>query len=233
MVYQNNYQVIKQPIDNNKTYDFIFETGEVTDDTKTKRLERNAKTNKNIVRLINVPFPPELNEEDLIKPRNDKCDKVKVPNKFFIYRKWYTMCLSEVGQKNDQTSIAPYISEQWRNEPEYVKNYYGTLSMRAGELFKQRYGKNDKKQKIKDENFNSIDQVMSEPPHSFPTTLCHLPNNFISYTSLESSGVHSSNRELLLQSSHPESQYFPYPSLGVYEPNISDITELNYLNYFK
>ncbi|RHZ46767.1 hypothetical protein Glove_606g84 [Diversispora epigaea] len=137
------YQVIQQP--KNNTYDFIFETsgggGEITNDARTKKLQRNAKANKDIVCLIKVPFPPNLSAEDLIRPRNEKCGKVKVPNKFFIYRKWYTMCLANSGQTNYQTSISRYISEQWRNEPEYVKNYYGNLYVRAGELFKERYKK--------------------------------------------------------------------------------------------
>ncbi|CAG8541675.1 939_t:CDS:2 [Diversispora eburnea] len=161
------YQIIQQPKDN--TYDFIFETsGEITNDARTKKLQRNAK---DIVRLINVPFPPNLSAEDLIRPRNEKCGKVKVPNKFFIYRKWYTMCLANGGQTNYQTSISRYISEQWRNEPEHVKNYYGTLYIRAGELFKERY----KKDGIKKQT-----PLMRFEPPLFSTALRHLPNNCIS-----------------------------------------------------
>ncbi|RHZ46874.1 hypothetical protein Glove_606g74 [Diversispora epigaea] len=133
--YQIECQVIQQPKDN--TFNFIFET----DDAETKKFHRNAKANNDIVCLLVVPFPPDLTLEDLIRPRNEKCGKVKVPNKFFIYRKWYTMCLGGVGRKNEQTSISRYISEQWRNEPQVVRDYYGALSIRAGKLFKERYGK--------------------------------------------------------------------------------------------
>ncbi|CAG8437627.1 7150_t:CDS:2 [Diversispora eburnea] len=134
------YQVIQLP--KNNTFDFIFETG---DAGGTKKFRRNA--NEIIVRLIDVPFPPDLTEEDLIKPRDENCDKRKVPNKFFIYRKWYTMCLGREEQKNDQTSISPYISEHWANEPQEVKDYYAALSKRAGKLFKERYGTDGFKRK--------------------------------------------------------------------------------------
>ncbi|RHZ62861.1 hypothetical protein Glove_334g29 [Diversispora epigaea] len=180
----------------NGTCDFIMET---FDEIKkgTKKLPRNAKSNQNIVGLIRVPYPPNLKAEDLLKPRNDKCGKVKVPNKFFIYRKWYTMCLNENNMKNDQTSISPQISEQWRNEPQEVKDYYGDLSKRASELFIGKHGKEGikskipKKQKnkkntekttnnklpdikpnIKQENLNST--AIFEPPHQQQ----HLSNNF-------------------------------------------------------
>ncbi|CAG8827873.1 8617_t:CDS:1, partial [Dentiscutata erythropus] len=124
-------------------FDIIMETGKigVKVNDGTKKSQRNAKPNQKIVRLIDVPFPPDLTEEDLVKPRNENCDKLKVPNKFFIYRKWYTMCLEREELKNDQTSISPYISEQWRNEPQKVKDHYADLSIRAGKLFKERYGK--------------------------------------------------------------------------------------------
>ncbi|CAG8555325.1 682_t:CDS:2 [Diversispora eburnea] len=125
--YQITYKVIQQPKDN--TFDFIFET----DDTRTKKLHRNSKANKDIVCLVDVPFPPNLSAEDLIRPRNERCGKVKVPNKFFIYRKWYTMCLGGIGRKNEQTSISRYISEKWRNEPQGIKDFYHDLSMQANE----------------------------------------------------------------------------------------------------
>ncbi|RHZ46839.1 hypothetical protein Glove_606g18 [Diversispora epigaea] len=150
------YQVI-QPLKDNK-YDFIFETGgKIT--SETKKLQRNVNANQNIVRLVDVPFPPKLTEEDLIKPRNDKCCKLKVPNKFFIYRKWYTMCLADGGRKNDQTSISPYISEQWNKEPKEVKDYYGYLSKRASELFINKYGKEGIKQRITKNPKNKIHRL--------------------------------------------------------------------------
>ncbi|CAG8547387.1 8725_t:CDS:2 [Diversispora eburnea] len=139
-----SYQVIEQPKDNN--FDFIYETGEtgVKMNYGTRKIQRNATANQKIVLLTNVPFPPGLTEEDLIKPRNKNCDKRKVPNKFFIYRKWYAMCLEREGQKNDQTSISPYISEQWSKEPQDVKDYYHELSRRANKIQKN-YENNTKK----------------------------------------------------------------------------------------
>ncbi|RHZ46858.1 hypothetical protein Glove_606g46 [Diversispora epigaea] len=179
MAHGLEYQVI-QPLKYN-TYDFIFEI----DETGAKKLQRNVRANQDIVCLTNVPFPPKLSVEDLLKPRNDKYSKMKVPNKFFIYRKWYTMCLTDNNMKNDQTSISPHISKQWRNEPQEVKDYYGDLSKRASELFIEKYGKggierkipkkiqkNKKTQnkglpeiqpKIKEENLNSTG--MFEPFH--------------------------------------------------------------------
>ncbi|RHZ46852.1 hypothetical protein Glove_606g41 [Diversispora epigaea] len=203
MPYQITYQVIQQPKCN--TYDFIFET---YDD---KKLQRNAKANQTIVRLLNVPFPPELTEEDLIGPRNDKCDKKKVPNGFFIYRKWYTMCLNEKGQKNDQTSISSYISEHWRNEPREVRNYYIVLSKRAGELFKERYGKegiknqtpkkiqkNNKKNTKKDnkttkqKNPSSTGQNMFEHSETSNFTYSSLKSSDFTFLFSESQTSHSS-----------------------------------------
>ncbi|CAG8437638.1 7151_t:CDS:1 [Diversispora eburnea] len=133
------YQVIPLPKDNN--YDFIFETGGNTMNGEAKKLPR-AKANQPIWGLTNFPFPPNLTLDDLIKPRNARCGKMKVPNKFFVYRKWYSLCLADSGRKNVQASISPLISENWHNEPEFVKSYYGELSKRADKLFKKRYGKN-------------------------------------------------------------------------------------------
>ncbi|RHZ46856.1 hypothetical protein Glove_606g45 [Diversispora epigaea] len=190
---------VRQP---NDTYDFVIETGDSDKTTKgeTKK-PRNAKANQNIVGLIKVPHPPRLSMEDILKPRNDKCGKVKVPNKFFIYRKWYTKCLTDHNMKNDQTSISPQISAQWHSEPKEVKEYYGALSKRASELFIEIHGKegiksknpnkpkNKKKAektttnelfeikpKIKEENLNSI-----EHPNKRHQPQCqpHLSNNFI------------------------------------------------------
>ncbi|RHZ46840.1 hypothetical protein Glove_606g19 [Diversispora epigaea] len=179
------YQVSQPPKDNTSS--------EITNNDETRVLQRNTQANQLIWGLTNVPFPPKLTEEDLIKPRNDFSGKQKVPNKFFIYRKWYTKCLTHNNKKNDQTSISPQISIQWRNEPQEVKDYYGALSKRASELFIERYGKrgiegkirkNKKKSKkitnkglseiklkIKEENPNST--VMFEPPHQQQ----HLSNN--------------------------------------------------------
>ncbi|CAG8466504.1 2085_t:CDS:2 [Diversispora eburnea] len=158
------YQVIEQPKDNN--YDFIFETDEIMNNTGAIKLQRNAKANRNIVCLTKVPFPPNLTEEDLIRPRNDKCDKHKVPNKFFIYRKWYTMCLNSDEKKNDQTSISPYISEQWRNEPQEIKDYYAVLSKSAGKLFKERYGTDGFKRKSPKSLFVQAPGFSSSSPES-------------------------------------------------------------------
>ncbi|CAG8547405.1 8726_t:CDS:2, partial [Diversispora eburnea] len=189
-----------------------FKTGgEITNDTVAKKSQLNTKANKPIWGLTNVPFPPKLTEEDIIKPRNNKCDKTKVPNKFFIYRKWYTMCLNSDEKKNDQTSISPLISKHWSNEPQEVKDYYASLSERAGELFKKRYGiyglkrktpnkiqKNKKQRnkelpeihpKNKEENLNLTGIFELYQPHQ-----PHLSNSFIARTF---PAVHSSQLEAL------------------------------------
>lgn len=128
------YQKIPQPKIN---YKIIFEN---CNDEETKLLQRSAKAFSDIVRLVKVPFPPEITEEDLIGLTKKPHIKSKAPNKFLIYRKWYTMCLRKGNQKNSQTAISPYISKQWKMEPQHVKDYYHELSVRANNLLKVRYG---------------------------------------------------------------------------------------------
>lgn len=111
-----------------------------TYDDRTKELHRIARASQDVVRLVKVPFPPLLREEDLIGPKKNSRSKSKAPNSYFIYRKWYTICLKNGNQRNNQTSLSPYISEQWKEEPQYVKDYYRELSKRANNLFREKYG---------------------------------------------------------------------------------------------
>ncbi|RHZ46853.1 hypothetical protein Glove_606g40 [Diversispora epigaea] len=221
-------------------YDFIIETGDKITNDGNKKSQQIAKPNQNIVGLATVPFPPRLSMEDLLKPRNDKCGKMKVPNKFFIYRKWYTKCLVDNNMKIDQTSsISPRISKQWRNESQEVRDHYGDLSKRASELFIKKYGKQGIKRKIskkpkkkifkkitnkklpeiqpkiKEENLNSI--VTFEPPHQQHQQQhqSHLSNNFTacSFPSVQSEILPLSLCQSLINQSQQESS-FDQPSVS-------------------
>ncbi|RHZ46889.1 hypothetical protein Glove_606g28 [Diversispora epigaea] len=223
----------------NDTYDFIMEFGDKITNDGIKKSLRNAKQNQNIVGLIRVPFPPKFTVEDLMEPRNDKCGKAKVFNKFFIYRKWYTKCLTDHNVKNDQTSISPQIAKQWRNEPQEVKNYYDALSKRASELFIKKYGKegiksknpmkirknkkkakkitnnelSEIKPKIKEENLNST--ATFEPPHQqqhqqHQSHQSNLSNNFpFSNVQSETLPLSFYQYQLLIDQSQQESSYQP------------------------
>ncbi|CAG8624173.1 3761_t:CDS:2 [Diversispora eburnea] len=203
------YEVIETPKNNN--FDIIIETSEIGIKVNggTKKSQRNAKPNQKIVRLTYVPFPPRLTVKDIIEPRNLTCDKRKVPNKFFIYRKWYTMCLEREEQKNDQTSISPYISEQWRNEPQEVKDYYAALSKSACKLFKIRYGKEGFKANTpkKPRNENTEDTNKNDKSRRKKLTAVK-PN--IKKENLDSTGVFEPLHQQQLHQQQPHQQPQPY-----------------------
>ncbi|RHZ84885.1 hypothetical protein Glove_74g197 [Diversispora epigaea] len=156
---------------NTPNLQFIMENGKKTNGDEAKEIKqiiRNANAKQDVVPLFQVPFPPELRAEDLIGLRNNSKEKRKVPNKFFIYRKWYAMCNANKG--NSQTAISPHISYQWKNEPPHVKFFYENLAKEASRLFKRKYGEDGiriekstsgKKQKIK-KNVKTQNQKLLE-----------------------------------------------------------------------
>ncbi|RHZ84858.1 hypothetical protein Glove_74g123 [Diversispora epigaea] len=247
--YQESYMKYKFTPEGMHTPNLQF-TMENGDEAKEiKQIIRNANAKQDVVPLFQVPFPPDLRAEDLIGLRNNSKEKPKVPNKFFIYRKWYAMCNANKG--NSQTAISPHVSYQWKNEPPHVKFFYENLSKEASRLFKRKYGEDGiriekstsgKKQKIKrniitqnqksleiqpkikneneHENLDTITQALISA-NLIPTNL--IPTNLIPPNSTPIAQFHPC---LSLNSELSSASYSPSESESSYVQ--SELPELSY-----
>ncbi|KAF0492607.1 MATA-HMG [Gigaspora margarita] len=83
-----------------------------------------------------LPFPPEINAEDLINCKTRKLPS-KPPNAFFIYRKVYTKELIARDFRYKMTDVSPWVSSSWRNESDKVKEKYKEIAKGVRQLYKQ------------------------------------------------------------------------------------------------
>src|SRR6266540_6409328 len=84
--------------------------------------------------LFDLPFPPELNADDLLeKSRNNVSKPGKIPNSFLIYRLSWVEYLKKIGLKLDLPEISTLVGHKWQGETEEVKEFYRQLSTDAKE----------------------------------------------------------------------------------------------------
>ncbi|CAG8554118.1 15002_t:CDS:1 [Cetraspora pellucida] len=83
-----------------------------------------------------LPFPPEINAEDLINSKTRKLPS-KPPNAFFIYRKVYTKELIARDFRYKMTDVSPWVSSSWRNESDKVREKYKEIAKGVRQLYKQ------------------------------------------------------------------------------------------------
>ncbi|CAG8632467.1 7851_t:CDS:1 [Dentiscutata erythropus] len=91
--------------------------------------------------LIKIPFPPEINPQDLVILHPD--GRVpKTPNAFMIYRKLFVETARAGGYNLPMNIISPMASRSWKQEPKEVKNEYKRIAKEAfnyrNELFPKR-----------------------------------------------------------------------------------------------
>src|SRR6266542_5081238 len=93
--------------------------------------------------IIKVPFPPNVNPEDLIlksKKANSKLP-TKPPNAFIIYRMQYVNELHVMGYHLSMRSILSSVASAWRDEPDHIAKYYEEIARKASKIFNQEYPK--------------------------------------------------------------------------------------------
>ncbi|CAG8487504.1 12705_t:CDS:1 [Dentiscutata erythropus] len=80
--------------------------------------------------LIKIPFPPEINFQDLVILHPDG-HVSKTPNAFMIYRKLFVETARAGGYNFPMNVISSMTSRSWEQEPEEVKNEYKRIAKEA------------------------------------------------------------------------------------------------------
>ncbi|CAG8487486.1 12704_t:CDS:1 [Dentiscutata erythropus] len=80
--------------------------------------------------LIKIPFPPEINSQDLVILHPDG-HVSKTPNAFMIYRKLFVETARKGGYNLPMNVISSMTSRSWEQEPEEVKNEYRRIAKEA------------------------------------------------------------------------------------------------------
>ncbi|CAG8842026.1 10841_t:CDS:1, partial [Gigaspora margarita] len=105
-----------------------------------------------LVPVINVPFPPIVDIENLIsRPRNRRKNikpRTKPPNAFLIYRMQYVKELYAKNQKLPMRTVSSTIAKSWRKEPNHVVEHYEKIAEDASKLFNQKFLKPPTPQKV-------------------------------------------------------------------------------------
>ncbi|CAG8470113.1 10331_t:CDS:1 [Dentiscutata erythropus] len=83
-----------------------------------------------------LPFPPQINPEDLMNCKTRKLPS-KPPNAFFIYRKVYTKALVAQNLRFKMTDVSPWVSISWKRESTEVKDKYKAIAKEVRQLYKQ------------------------------------------------------------------------------------------------
>ncbi|CAG8594181.1 11010_t:CDS:1 [Funneliformis mosseae] len=93
--------------------------------------------------IIRVPFPPNVNPEELIlKPRKAKSKlPTKPPNAFMIYRMQYVKELHAKDYRLPMRSVSASVASAWREEPDHVVEYYEDIAREASKIYNQKYPK--------------------------------------------------------------------------------------------
>ncbi|CAG8784785.1 18806_t:CDS:1, partial [Racocetra fulgida] len=123
-----------------------------------------------------LPFPPEINAEDLINSKTRKLPS-KPPNAFFIYRKVYTKELIARDFRYKMTDVSPWVSSSWKNETDKVREKYKEIAKGVRQLYKQsKLETVENKEERMVENKTQIHDPQPSPLPSTPFTKGRLPN---------------------------------------------------------
>jgi len=106
---------------------FIHENGRLS----SSPVSQNLKDRK----PISVPFPPNVNPMDLIKPRKDGRPRKRCANYFLIYRIQFAEALRANGCTTPlMTDISTMAGDAWKEEPEFVRQYYKDVANEVKKL---------------------------------------------------------------------------------------------------
>ncbi|CAG8624413.1 14775_t:CDS:1 [Acaulospora colombiana] len=86
---------------------------------------------------LTLPFPPQINAEDLIDTKTRKLPS-KPPNAFFIYRKVYTKELVAQNFRFKMTDVSPLVSTSWKLESDEVKTKYKEIARDVRQIYKKK-----------------------------------------------------------------------------------------------
>ncbi|CAG8747562.1 35122_t:CDS:2, partial [Racocetra persica] len=139
---------------------------------QTQEIETNNQACK-IVRpppSFTLPFPPEINAEDLINSKTRKLPS-KPPNAFFIYRKVYTKELIARDFRYKMTDVSPWVSSSWKNESDKVREKYKEIAKGVRQLYKQSKLENTEERMVENKT-----QIHDPQPSPLPSTPFTIPN---------------------------------------------------------
>ena len=94
------------------------------------KVKRSRIYHINIPDNFKVPFPPEINPDEVLNRRTDENLNKKHPNSFFVYRLAYLKELKKHLNIDNVSMniISPHIGDSWAKESIGVKNMYKQIS---------------------------------------------------------------------------------------------------------
>ncbi|CAG8593088.1 3265_t:CDS:2 [Diversispora eburnea] len=83
---------------------------------------------QNIANRVKVPFPPSISIDEIVKIhlKNRIKSVNQTMNSFMIYRKRYNHIVAKFNLSSKD--VSKFVSISWKNEPEYVKDYYRQMA---------------------------------------------------------------------------------------------------------
>ncbi|CAG8567206.1 7530_t:CDS:1 [Diversispora eburnea] len=92
---------------------------------------------QNIANTVKVPFPPSITEDEIVQIhlKNGIKNVNQTMNAFMIYRKEFNHIASNFNLTRKFVSKSSSIS--WKNEPQYIKNYYKQFAKNVKRRFEE------------------------------------------------------------------------------------------------
>ncbi|RHZ46981.1 hypothetical protein Glove_600g3 [Diversispora epigaea] len=142
---RDQLQLQSQPFHNHHEWIIVDESSSIASPNQRNNNNRPLPS----VPLIKVPFPPNVNPEELIiKPRKAKAKlPTKPPNAFMIYRMQYVKELHARDHRLPMRSVSSAVASSWRGEPEHVVEHYEVIAKEASRIYNQKFPKPPSPQK--------------------------------------------------------------------------------------
>jgi hypothetical protein len=88
--------------------------------------------------LLELPFPPNISALDIYPLRHTNIRMSRSPNAFFFYREACSNQLKLQNHNLKMVEVSRLVSENWKNEPTFVKDEYRKIARVARELSKRK-----------------------------------------------------------------------------------------------
>ncbi|CAG8518627.1 1621_t:CDS:2 [Ambispora gerdemannii] len=92
------------------------------------QIRTNSNNNAIPQPIIKVPFPPQVNPEDLITKQRKGKIPTKPPNAFMIYRMKYVEELHARGFRLPMRDVSASVASSWKDEPEIIIAHYEEIA---------------------------------------------------------------------------------------------------------
>ncbi|CAG8489466.1 12438_t:CDS:2 [Ambispora leptoticha] len=85
--------------------------------------------------IIKVPFPPQVNPEELITKQRKGKIPTKPPNAFMIYRMKYVEELHARGYRLPMRDVSASVASSWKDEPEMIVAHYEEIARETSKIY--------------------------------------------------------------------------------------------------